>query len=153
MKRNKNIADKLKKLLEESYFGVLATQMGDKPYTNLIATMPRNDFQSIIFATPKATRKYTNLKKNPEASIMFDNRSNAESDISNAIAANASGTAKEIDALEEREEIISAFKSRNPAISDFLESPTTVIFELKVKLYYCVEHFQQVAEIHMGDSQ
>lgn len=139
---------KIKKLLNGACSGVLATQMKDQPYANLVAILPYQECRSIIFATPRATKKYANLKKHPKASILVDNRMNNASDFAVSNCCTACGQASEINNGAELQEVRAAFIARHPALKDFINNPDTAIFALKVTVYYFVENFQEVIEVH-----
>ena len=52
-------------------FAVLATSDNRTPYTSLIAFALTPDRHTLIFATPKATRKYENINSQPAVSIDY----------------------------------------------------------------------------------
>lgn len=55
---------------------VLATDAGGLPYTSLVAFVLTDDAEGVIFAAPMKTRKYQNILKNRNVSLMIDTRSN-----------------------------------------------------------------------------
>lgn len=142
---------KIKKLLDEAFSSVLATQMDDQPYANLVAILPYQECRSIIFATPRTTKKYANLKKQPKASILADNRLNNASDFADSNCCTACGQASEIINETELQEVRPTFIARHPMLKDFINNPDTAIFVLKVKVYYFVENFQEVIEVHFPE--
>ena len=74
-------------LLLSQKLAVLATQSpAGSPYASLIAFAATPDLQKIVFATSRETRKFTNIKHNPEISLLVDNRSNRENDFHDARA-------------------------------------------------------------------
>lgn len=77
-------------------FAVLATSEQGSPYTSLIAFALTPDRHTLIFATPKATRKYENIISQPAVSILVDNRSQEAGDIQGAQAVTLLGTAQEV---------------------------------------------------------
>ncbi|QSH41438.1 pyridoxamine 5'-phosphate oxidase family protein [Lentisphaerota bacterium ZTH] len=136
-------------LLDEANFGVLATIMEAQPYANIVAFLACDNGQKIIFATPRTTRKYVNLKRSPRASILIDNRGNQPDDYMTTKGVNALGQAEEVTQEAELKKYRKAFLKRHPMVRDFCNSPTTAFFELRVDTYYFVESFQEVTEIHM----
>jgi nitroimidazol reductase NimA-like FMN-containing flavoprotein (pyridoxamine 5'-phosphate oxidase superfamily) len=111
--------------------------------------MPWDDFKSLIFFTPSNTRKYSNLKRNPSVSVFVDSTKNSGQDIAEALGLNISGEAEEIPESGESEKIRSDFIKRNPAMKEFVESPSVAMFRIMVRTYFFVERFQQVTEIHI----
>jgi len=88
------------KLLSEQKLGALATHGQGEPWASLIAFAATDNLDSIYFATPKTTRKYSNLVNDPRCSLLIDNRENLASDFSNSIAVTATGVIKELDKSE-----------------------------------------------------
>jgi nitroimidazol reductase NimA-like FMN-containing flavoprotein (pyridoxamine 5'-phosphate oxidase superfamily) len=69
------IPERLEMLDRMEYFAVLATDDDRKPYTSLINFALTPDDKTIIFATPRATRKYRNMIKTKSVALLIDNRS------------------------------------------------------------------------------
>jgi uncharacterized pyridoxamine 5'-phosphate oxidase family protein len=136
-------------LIDSEKFGILCSDMDGQPYSNLMAVMPFDDHQSLIFITARTTRKYINLKKNPKASVFIDNRKNKSSDCTEAKGVNACGEAYELPPGRETEKLLMEFLKIHPLLEDFVKSPTTAVFKLAVKTYYFVENFQEVTEVHL----
>jgi nitroimidazol reductase NimA-like FMN-containing flavoprotein (pyridoxamine 5'-phosphate oxidase superfamily) len=93
--------------------------------------------------TPRATRKYANLKQNPSVSLLVHNSSNMATDIRQSIAVTVSGTAEEVppDRLEEARGV---YLAKQPHMSGFVNSPNTAIIQVTVGRYDVVAHFQDV---------
>jgi nitroimidazol reductase NimA-like FMN-containing flavoprotein (pyridoxamine 5'-phosphate oxidase superfamily) len=139
----------IKELIDNERFGVLGSYMEGQPYSNLVAFMPYNDYHSLIFVTPRTTRKYVNLKKHPSSSMLIDSRQGKLADYLDARGVSACGVAYELEPGRETDKIIKLYLKKHPAMEEFVNSPTTAIFELKVNTYYFVENFQEVTEIHL----
>ena len=90
----------LSKLLVEQQLAVLATAAQHAPYANLVAFAATPDLREIFFATPRNTRKWSNLQANRQVALLVDNRSNGVKDFAEAMAATAVGRAFEISAEE-----------------------------------------------------
>ena len=72
-------------LLLSQKLAVLSTRTPEGlPYASLIAFAATDDLQKIVLATPKATRKFTNIQNNPAVALLIDNRSNREQDFHDA---------------------------------------------------------------------
>lgn len=136
----------LRSLLDACDAGVLATSKDNWPYANLMAFAISDTLREIVFATPRQSRKYTNLAANPRIAILIDNRSNDISDLKDAVAATAIGMTAELDGSE-RERCMAFYIERHPHLSDFARSPATAVFLITVERYIMVSRFQNVVEI------
>ena len=137
--------EKLENLLLSQRFSVIATQNEREPYTNLVAFINTNDLKHIIFATSKNTKKYTNLIKNSKISMLIDNRGNKPDDIRKALVVTAVGTADEL--KKDFDFYKKFYLKKHPYLRDFINSPDTVLINLKVEKYLFVDHFQNVKVI------
>src|SRR5512136_3185486 len=101
MDKNINRAKRdLRKLLQSQPLAVLATQNQGQPYASLIAFASSDDLKSLYFATTRSTRKYANLSSDSRVAVLVDNRSNKASDFRWAMAATATGQAREVGPAE-----------------------------------------------------
>jgi nitroimidazol reductase NimA-like FMN-containing flavoprotein (pyridoxamine 5'-phosphate oxidase superfamily) len=138
-----------RELLESQRLAVLSTQGKEQPYSNLIAFAVRPDLQYLIFATTRATRKYDNLTKHPQVSMIIDNRTNETTDFAKASAVTVLGRASEVQG-EERSQLLKIYLNRHPYLEGFVTSPNCALFSVKVERYIMVTRFQDVREIVPG---
>lgn len=143
MKDIHQLKARLSILFAEQYFAVLATRSGDSIHTTLVAFAASDDLKTFFVCTPRATRKFTNLKQNPSVSLLVHNSSNMATDIRQSIAVTVSGTAEEVPA-DRLEAARSIYLSKQPHMSGFATSPNTAIIEVTVGRYDVVAHFQEV---------
>jgi len=139
----------LGELLRSQCLAVLATHDEGRPYANLVAFAATDDLRTILFATPRTTRKYANLVADPRAAVLVDNRSNEEADFHRAMAATATGPAREV-APSDRRPWLELYLKKHPHLEDFVRSPTCACMELSVERYVLVNRFQQVTELHLS---
>ncbi|MHB9138976.1 MAG: pyridoxamine 5'-phosphate oxidase family protein [Victivallaceae bacterium] len=139
--------------LNNQKFGVLATLMDDYPYTSAVMFATPTDAKYMIFATPRHTRKYVNLKKHPKASIFVNNAVNRISDISEAIGITALGDTVELFNIPENQPYFDVLSRKHPSMQEFINSPSTAVFMLKVHKYYVVRNFHHVYEFHVQDKK
>ena len=92
MEKRTDLRRKLKELFDKQRIGVLSTQKRNRPYASLVAFAVRDDLKSFVFATPRTTRKYSNIMASSRAALLIDNRSNRMSDFRRAMAVTAVGT-------------------------------------------------------------
>lgn len=143
---------RVEEILQEQRFGILATQMGEYPYTSAVAFAVPENAMKILFATPRATRKFANLKQHPQASIFISNNTNLAEDITRAIGITAIGVTEEMARNRKTQKYCQLFITRHPYLKEFINSTDTAIFVMKVQKYHVVRNFQQVYEFEPGNS-
>ena len=139
----------IRELLESQRLAVLSTQGKEQPYSNLVAFTVTPDLQYLIFATTRATRKYANLLKHPQVSMLIDNRTNETADFAEASAVTVLGRAIEVQG-DERSHHLNIYLAKHPYLGDFVTSPNCALFVVKVERYIMVTRFQDVREIVPG---
>lgn len=136
----------LSKLFASQKLAVLATVQQKQPFTNLVAFAATVDLKYLIFATPRATRKFANLNKNPNVALTIDNRHNKTSDFSDATAVMAIGSAEEVPDSE-REPFLERYLAKHPELKTFVSSPSCALFKVRIAKYDVVRQFQNVVEL------
>jgi nitroimidazol reductase NimA-like FMN-containing flavoprotein (pyridoxamine 5'-phosphate oxidase superfamily) len=137
----------LQELCHNQPLAALATDAGSHPYASLVAVAVTEDLRSLYFATPRATRKWANLTRNPQVSLLLDNRTNQVSDFRRAAAVTLLGTAREIEGVT-RDQGLMIYVSRHPHLADFVASPSCALFHVQIDRIYLVTRFQNVMEFH-----
>jgi nitroimidazol reductase NimA-like FMN-containing flavoprotein (pyridoxamine 5'-phosphate oxidase superfamily) len=136
----------LNDLFTRQHFAVLATHQEGRPYASLVAFAATPDLRRLVFTTMRATRKFTNLSADARVALLIDNRSNQETDLSQAVAVTATGRACE--ALgSDRAALEELFLAKHPSLADFVASPGCAVLAVDVDLYYVVSRFQNVYEL------
>jgi general stress protein 26 len=130
---------RIKELLKQQKYAVIATQKDNVPYTNLVAFASTDGVGSLFFATRRDTTKFLNMLNNPCVSILIDNRKNLPSDIKDATAVSAEAVAKDV--KKKKEKIKKMLKDKHPELSGFLNEPDCELFELEIKKYFFVDNF------------
>jgi len=133
----------LKRLFAEQLFAVLATEGRRAPHLNIVSFAPADELRTILFATPRQSQKFANLRRHPEVALFVDNRSNRLQDLQEVYGVEISGTAAEAAGPEEpryRE----LYLARFPALEEFLGSPGTAFMAVRVRRYDVVHRFQEV---------
>ena len=152
MTNREQLHREIAELLLSQKLAVLATQSSEgSAYASLIAFAATDDLQKIVFATPKATRKFANIRYNPKISLLIDDRSNNEKDFHDAQAVTVMGVVDRIDNDASQNKLASLYLSKHPYLEDFLRSPSTAFMIIAVKSYYLVSRFQEVMELHIRD--
>jgi general stress protein 26 len=134
---------RLSTLFAEQYFAVLATRSGEILHTTLVAFAASDDLKTLFVCTPRATRKFANLKQNPAVSLLVHNSSNMATDIRQSIAVTVTGAAEEVPA-DRLGSARAIYLAKQPHMSGFVTSPNTAIIQVTVSRYDVVAHFQDV---------
>lgn len=138
----------LSELFATQYFASFATHSGANIHSSLVAFAATDDLKILYLCTSRATRKYTNVKKNPSVSLLIHNSSNEATDVNQAIAVTVTGTATEV-TQERLAPIRALYLARHPHFSNFAASPNTAFIEVRVSSYDVVSHFQEVVTLNM----
>jgi general stress protein 26 len=148
LKTEPSLKDKLKDLFSSQKLGVLATDQKKNPYTSLIAFACTDDMRQIVFATPKTTKKYSNILSNSSVSLFVDNRSNQSIDFRKAIGVSVIGTVRHI-RKNKKSKLMKLYLEKHPQLETFLASPSCAFICIDVNTFHIVERFQDVSEIHL----
>jgi hypothetical protein len=134
------------RLLAGQRLGVLATREPRAPYQSLVAFAASADLRHLYFATAKDTRKYANLVRFPQVSLLVDNRRNAAADFVRGVAVTALGWVAAI-GPRSRKKVLDLYLGKHPALEGFARSPSCRMFRIRVETYILVSRFQQVQRI------
>ncbi|MCU0722337.1 MAG: pyridoxamine 5'-phosphate oxidase family protein [Planctomycetes bacterium] len=104
---------RVRRLLEKQSLCVLCTSGEEGPHASLVAFAAVANLRQMVFATPKATRKYRNLKRDPRVSLLVDDRSRAAKGFEAGSALTVAGKAREA-AGAERAEFLGRYRSGRP---------------------------------------
>lgn len=135
----------IKELLISQHFAVLATQADEYPYCSLVGYAHSEDIKEILFSTIRNTRKYGNLKKNAQVSLLIDNQTNKVNDFKEAQALTVLGKAEEL-ADATKQKFLSLYLQKHPYLEDFVTAPNCALIKIKVAKYILVQNFQNVYE-------
>lgn len=133
----------LKRLLGEQLFAVLATVGERAPHLNIVSFAAADELRTILFATPRQTHKFANLRARPEVCLFVDNRSNRPRDLQEVHGVEIAGAAAEA-AGQGAERYRELFLARFPELEGFLDSPGTALMAVRVRRYDVVHRFQEV---------
>ncbi len=140
------LQEKLKELLMSQRLAVLSTHDQGQPYSSLVAFAATANLLSILFATPRTTRKFHNLTKDQRVSLLMDNRSNTEKDFHEAMAVTVIGVAQEVHE-KESPELYGLYLTKHPYLEGFVRSESCALLQVCVQKYLLVNHFQEVFQL------
>ncbi len=146
-----NTANILASLFASQPFAILSTEGHGQPYGSVVAIFVTADNCNFIFATPRGTRKFDNLRANPRAALTFDNRSNTPADCREAVAATVLGAVRELNG-EDRRRAAAEFLARHPHLTEFVAAPDSALMSLAVEICYLVTDFQKVVEYRPNET-
>jgi nitroimidazol reductase NimA-like FMN-containing flavoprotein (pyridoxamine 5'-phosphate oxidase superfamily) len=136
-------------LFDKQRIGVLSTQKRNRPYASLVAFVVTDDLKSFVFATPRTTRKYSNLMASSRAALLIDNRSNRMSDFRRAMAVTAVGSVREL-RKSKKSRLIQLYTDKHSHLEEFIKSPTCAVLCLEAETLHVVDRFQHVVELHLN---
>ena len=123
----------IKSITQDTGTCVLATVSTQKPYCSLMSYVTDDACHNIYMASGRNTKKYQNLKENPSASLLIDNREAVarEKDIS-IKALTVEGIFHEIPDKNEKEIITLKLRERHPDLKELLDDPDTEVFCIRI---------------------
>ncbi len=136
----------LKKLFESQKLAVLATQDRGQPHTSLVAFAATDDLKHLVFATARATRKFTHITADARVAMLVDDRSDHDPGFQKTVAVTAVGKGSEAGG-DRRRSFVDLYLNRHPHLKEFIESPDCAIVDVSVETYYLVSSFQEVTEL------
>lgn len=139
------IPERLKVFNGQEYFAVLATNDGGKPYTSLISFAFTPNMKTILFATPRNTRKYKNIIGSAHVSLLIDNRSKKQKNLLATEAITVIGIAKPVRKGKRWDELAAIFLVKHPDLEEFFNSPTTALIAVDISQCVHVSSFQSVS--------
>lgn len=149
LERDDDLANRIREILETQNFAVLSTTDDEKrPYASLVAFQNHADLKKLVFATSRHTRKFANLRSNPRAALLVDTRKNEQADFADAAAVTIVGKVSEVTGSK-RDEAVNGYLLKHPNLLKFITSPDCAVLEVRVRVYFLVERFQEVRELRI----
>jgi len=145
MTANQEILDQIRTLLQDQNCGVLATHGSEYPYATLVGYASSKDCREILFATIRDTRKFNNIIKEPNVSLLIDSRENQATDFKDALALTVLGRAREPDKAS-MHDCLALYLNKHPYLEEFINAPNCALISIAVARYILVDHFQNVME-------
>jgi len=141
----------VKRLLARQLFGVLGTRDdAGRPHPSIVSFVSADDLRSLIFATPRSTRKFGYLSKRPELALFTDDRRERIDDLMDVIGVEVAGEARELNG-DECGPYRELYLAKYPELTEFVDSPDTALIRIAVERYDVVDHVQHVLVLRMRD--
>ncbi len=145
-KRFVSTEKRIRNLAHGQLFGVLCTQADQMPYGSVVAFAFTDDLSRFIFATSRATRKYSLLTKCSNVALVVNNQADFPREMMKIEAFTVTGRASETTSDSAKSEWRRLFLGKHPQLREFVESPSTGLFVVETVRYFIVSHFQEVRE-------
>lgn len=142
-----NLSLKIKNILNQEDFCVLASVSENQCHTSLISFVASEDLSKIVFATPIKTKKYDYIKDNTAVSLLFDTRSKGISNINDLVALNVNGKAKILKGSQDIDLWSKLLIEKHQYLKDFIMANTSALILIEVEKYSYVTSFQKVSEL------
>ena len=139
-----DVRARLRRLDRTRRHAVLATIGSTGPLVSLVAFVLTKDGRGMVFATPSATAKYRNMKKDSRVSLLIDTRENSRKDYLSAEAVTVFGRATEIQEGARWAELATLLASKHEELGPFIAAPTTALMLVKIGRCVHVGKFQEV---------
>ena len=132
-------------------FAILSTGDPDgAPHATIVCFVAADQLRSLIFLTPRTTRKFHNLDSGGPVSIFIDDRNDKADDIRRIYGIEARG---EVSLLDDKTgaPYRSLFRRKYPELADFTRSLGVAWCRLDVDRYDIVHRFQEVVVYRPGN--
>ena len=143
MNNPSSISEYIRNVLQTCKLAVLATEGNGQPHASLLAITPISEFQQIIFATYRNTRKFENLLSNGRVAILIQGEDTDSLFKKTGFALTAYGYAEEVGKAD-YEEVMQAHLERHPDQANFLLSSDLVMIRIKVETFQVVRGIDDV---------
>jgi nitroimidazol reductase NimA-like FMN-containing flavoprotein (pyridoxamine 5'-phosphate oxidase superfamily) len=144
----RRVTGRIRDLLASQKLAVLSTHNKGAPYASLVAYAADDSLEFLLFATPRTTRKFANLSAEPRAALLVNDSRNETEDFHKAAAVTITGRTEVVEG-EKRAELAPQYLAAHPHLEDFINSETCALFRMDAEVYYLVENFQKVSELHI----
>jgi nitroimidazol reductase NimA-like FMN-containing flavoprotein (pyridoxamine 5'-phosphate oxidase superfamily) len=136
---DRKMIEKMKKIVMDEKYCVLATAMNNKPYCSLMAYAVEDDCSKIYMVTKKDSEKYKNLKSNKLVSLLIDTR--ASTNEKSAKALTISGSFSMINDKKILADVKNKLRNRHPDLEIFLINDSSCIFAIEIKSFLLLDGF------------
>ena len=130
--------DKMKALVKEKDFCVLATVSAEGPHCSLMSYAADDDCRELYMITHRQTKKYKNLTGNGAVSLLVDSREEG-ADRGEVRALTVSGVFRKIEGESERKAALARLLERHPRLKPFADSPDAEVFAVRVRSFQLLE--------------
>jgi hypothetical protein len=124
----------IRRLLRVQRFAVLATSGATAPLASIIAFAPVDEGVGLVFLTPRNSAKYRNIEKNPNVSLVIDERPGSGGGIESACGITVTGTIRAV-VRGETGRASEAFFGRHRRFKRYVKERDVVLLRIDVSEY------------------
>lgn len=128
--------EKMKALVREKDFCVLATVAGERPHCSLMSYVTDDDCRELYMLTHRESKKYKNLTGNGAVSLLIDSRGENSGEIR---ALTVSGDYRKIQSESQRKMSLERLLARHPELKLFADDPDTEVFAVTIRSFQLLE--------------
>jgi uncharacterized protein YhbP (UPF0306 family) len=130
--------------LENQNFAILSsvTSVGTI-HSTIVCFVAADDLSTLVFVTPRASRKFTNLQNNPEAALFIDDRSLYLGELRDVWGVEARGRVR-VAGKNEAGLYQEIYLAKYPDLADFAGAESSAWCLMDVDIYDVVHRFQDV---------
>lgn len=139
------IPGRLRAMNESQSFGVLATDDNGQPYTSLVSFAITPDLKTIIFATPRDTKKFKNILGTGKVAILIDTRTETRKKLMKTEAITIIGRARHVPRGKRWDRLAATYLEKHPDLEEFVQSDTTALIAVKAARCIHVGRFQSIS--------
>ena len=143
---------RIRLVMANQLYGILSTQ-GEEglPHASIMAFASTDDLRSIVFATPKDTRKHRNMLARTGVAFFVDDRRENSEELMQVIGIEATGQAVELTGNAKQAYRI-VLLAKNPQLASFVDSADSALMCITVKEYDVVDQFQHTMLLPVAEA-
>jgi len=143
---NDDILGGVRLRLATQSFAVLSTRGSDgAPHSTIVCFASADEGRTLLFVTPRSTRKFANILASPEVTLMVDDRTLFLGDLKDIWGIEARGPVEVVD--DESSAYRQVFLAKFPDMADFVMASSSALCRLRVRSYDVVHRFQEVMRV------
>jgi nitroimidazol reductase NimA-like FMN-containing flavoprotein (pyridoxamine 5'-phosphate oxidase superfamily) len=139
------IPARLKVLDGKECFAVLATEDEGHPYTSLVNFALTSDCKTVVFATPRATRKYRNMIKTKSVALLIDSRLKKTKNLMGIEAVTVIGNARPLRRGKTWDFFADIYIKKHGDLKEFIYSTSTALMVVEATQCIHVSRFQTIS--------
>lgn len=140
-----DVSARLGRISRSVSFAVLATVSKAGPHLSLVAMAVTPDQGGVVFATPRKSDKFRNIKADIRVAILLDGGRGKAGSVLGGETIALNGRARVVGKGARRDELAALLEARHPELGEFLLAPTTALVRIEVEQATHVEGFQRVS--------
>ncbi len=147
-----DLSSRVKRILSEQLYGVLTTvNDAGEPHSSIVAFVSADDTRTLVFVTPRNTRKYRYALDRPRVALFIDDRRDRSEELMQVTGIEARGAVEPL-SPESCGLYRELYLAKYPAMREFMDAPGSAIMRIAVERYDVVDRFQHVMVLRPGEN-